>query len=126
MTSDIDVLVQEVGPRDGLQSIPTIFPTEAKLDWIRAEAAAGVRQIQVGSFVPPKLLPQMADTGQVVEACKAIDGLVMSVLVPNLKGAENGLRAGAHMIGMVLSVVRLVFDDRDRLRTERIRRPGAA
>ena len=104
MTDGIDVLVHEVGPRDGLQSIQTIFPTEAKIDWIRTEAAAGVPLIQVGSFVPPKLLPQLADTGEVVAACKDIDGLTMTVLVPNLKGAENGMKAGAHMIGQVISV----------------------
>ncbi|MGI9384122.1 MAG: hydroxymethylglutaryl-CoA lyase [Methyloligellaceae bacterium] len=104
MTDGIDVLVHEVGPRDGLQSIQTIFPTEVKLDWIRAEAEAGVSLIQVGSFVPPKLLPQLADTAEVVAACKEIEGLTMSVLVPNLEGAENGMKAGAHMIGLVLSV----------------------
>ncbi|MDX2225377.1 MAG: hypothetical protein SFV21_21660, partial [Rhodospirillaceae bacterium] len=58
----IDVLVSEVGPRDGLQSINSIMPTPAKKDWIRALHAAGLREIEVGSFVPPKLLPQLADT----------------------------------------------------------------
>ncbi len=104
MNPDIDVLVHEVGPRDGLQSIQTIFPTEAKLDWIRAEARAGVPQIQVGSFVPPKLLPQLADSTEIVAATKDIPGLTISALVPNLKGAENGMAAGAHQIGMVMSV----------------------
>ena len=61
MKDGIDVLVHEVGPRDGLQSIETIFPTDVKLEWIRREAAAGVPQIQVGSFVRPDLLPQMAE-----------------------------------------------------------------
>ena len=63
--TNIDVLVSEVGPRDGLQSIDTIMSTEDKKRWIKAEAAAGVREIEVGSFVPAKLLPQMADTGAV-------------------------------------------------------------
>ena len=66
MKSDIDVLVSEVGMRDGLQSIPTIFSTEGKMEWIRREAQAGVPQMQVGSFVNPKLLPPMADSGEVV------------------------------------------------------------
>ena len=104
MREDLDVLVHEVGPRDGLQSIPTVFSTAAKLDWIKAEAAAGVPQIQVGSFVPPKLLPQMADSAEVVKAAKQIPRLTVSALVPNLRGAENGMTAGAHQIGMVLSV----------------------
>jgi len=104
MRDDIDVLVHEVGPRDGLQSIQTIFPTDAKMEWIRAEAAAGVPQIQVGSFVPPKLLPQMADSGDVVRQSIEIPDLTVSALVPNLRGAENGMAAGAHQIGVVLSV----------------------
>jgi len=104
MRDDIDVLVHEVGPRDGLQAIQTIFPTDAKMDWIRAEAAAGVPQIQVGSFVPPKLLPQMADSADVVRQSIEIPGLTVSALVPNLRGAENGMAAGAHQIGVVLSV----------------------
>ena len=66
MTKDIDVLISEVGPRDGLQSIETIFSTEGKMEWIRREAAAGVPQMQVGSFVNPKLLPQMADSAEIV------------------------------------------------------------
>jgi len=104
MANDIDVLVHEVGPRDGLQSIKTIFSTQAKLDWIRSEAAAGVPQIQVGSFVRPDLLPQMADSGQVVRESIKIPGLTVSALVPNLKGAQNAIAAGAHQIGVVMSV----------------------
>ena len=104
MRQDIDVLVHEVGPRDGLQSIKTVFPTEAKLEWIKAEAAAGVPQIQVGSFVRPDLLPQMADSAEVVKEAIRIPGLTVSALVPNLKGAENAIAAGAHQIGVVMSV----------------------
>lgn len=99
-----DVIVHEVGPRDGLQSIQTIFSTDAKIEWIKAEAAAGVPQIQVGSFVPPKLLPQMADSAEVVRAAKKIPDLVVSALVPNLRGAEDAFAAGADQIGFVLSV----------------------
>ncbi len=104
MRADIDVLVHEVGPRDGLQSIATIFPTAAKLAWIRKEAQAGVTEIQVGSFVPAKLLPQMADSAEVVRGAKQIPGLQVSALAPNLRGAENAMTAGADQIEVVLSV----------------------
>jgi hydroxymethylglutaryl-CoA lyase len=104
MKNGIDVLVHEVGPRDGLQSIDTIFSTQAKLDWIRSEAAAGVPQIQVGSFVRPDLLPQMADSEEVVKEAIKIPGLSVSALVPNLKGAQNAIAAGAHQLGVVMSV----------------------
>ncbi len=104
MKNGIDILVHEVGPRDGLQSIDTIFSTQAKLDWIRSEAAAGVPQIQVGSFVRPDLLPQMADSEEVVKEAIKIPGLSVSALVPNLKGAQNAIAAGAHQLGVVMSV----------------------
>jgi len=104
MRDGTDVLVHEMGLRDGLQSIDTIFTTEGKMDWIRAEAAAGVPQIQVGSFVPPKLLPQMADSAEVVVQSIKIPGLIVSALAPNLKGAENAMKAGAHQVGIVMSV----------------------
>jgi len=102
--NDIDVLISEVGPRDGLQSIKSIMPIEAKQAWIQAEAAAGVREIEVGSFVPPKLLPQLADTADVVAYARTIPGLTVAALVPNFKGAENGVNAGAHKITLPLSV----------------------
>ncbi|MGI9309033.1 MAG: hydroxymethylglutaryl-CoA lyase [Gammaproteobacteria bacterium] len=102
--SDFDVLVSEVGPRDGLQSIESIMPTEAKKAWIAAEAAAGVPEIEVGSFVPPKLLPQMADTAEIVAYARTIPGLQVAALVPNFKGAENAIKAGAHKITLPLSV----------------------
>ena len=102
--SDIDILVSEVGPRDGLQSIDAVLPTATKVDWVRAEAAAGCREIEVGSFVPPKLLPQMADTGEVVRAALEIPGLTVAVLVPNLKGAENAIASGAHKVSIPFSV----------------------
>jgi hydroxymethylglutaryl-CoA lyase len=101
---NIDILVSEVGPRDGLQSIAPVMPLAAKNAWIAAEAAAGVREIEVGSFVPAKLLPQLADTAEVVAFARAIPGLTVAVLVPNLKGAEAAVRAGAHKITIPLSV----------------------
>jgi hydroxymethylglutaryl-CoA lyase len=97
------VLVSEVGPRDGLQSIRPTMTLQAKRAWIAAEAAAGVREIEVGSFVPAKLLPQLADTAEVVAFARTIPGLTVAVLVPNLKGAEAAVRAGAHKITIPLS-----------------------
>ena len=101
--SDIDILVSEVGPRDGLQSISTLMPTEAKKAWISAEAAAGVREIEVGSFVPAKLLPQLADTAELVAHALTIKGLSVAVLVPNFKGAQRAIECGAHKITLPLS-----------------------
>lgn len=103
MTREIDILVSEVGPRDGLQSIKSVMPLPAKTDWIRAEADAGVREIEVGSFVPAKLLPQLADTAEVVAYARTIPGLTVAVLVPNLKGAEAAVAAGAHKITLPFS-----------------------
>ncbi|MEC9375944.1 MAG: hydroxymethylglutaryl-CoA lyase [Pseudomonadota bacterium] len=100
----MDVLVSEVGPRDGLQNISTIMPTDAKKAWIKAEADAGVREIEVGSFVPPKLLPQLADTAEIVNFANAIPDLEVAVLIPNFKGAENAIKAGANKITLPLSV----------------------
>jgi len=102
--ADIDVLVSEVGPRDGLQSIDRIMPTDVKKAWITAEAAAGVREIEVGSFVPAKLLPQLADTAEIVAHARTIPGLTVAVLVPNAKGATAAIAAGAHKITLPLSV----------------------
>ena len=97
------VAVREVGLRDGLQSIATILPTERKKAWIRQAHAAGLREIEVGSFVPPHLLPQLADTGELVAYAKTLPGLVVSVLVPNLKGAERAIDAEADLLLVPLS-----------------------
>ncbi|MCM2311255.1 MAG: hydroxymethylglutaryl-CoA lyase [Steroidobacteraceae bacterium] len=99
----IDVLVSEVGPRDGLQSVRSIMPLAAKQAWIAAEAAAGVTEIEVGSFVPARLLPQLADTAAVVEYARGLPGLTVAALVPNLKGAEAAVAAGVHKITIPLS-----------------------
>jgi hydroxymethylglutaryl-CoA lyase len=100
----VDILVSEVGPRDGLQSIGSIMPLAAKKAWVTAEAAAGVSEIEVGSFVPAKLLPQLADTAEVVAHARTLPGLTVAVLVPNLRGAEAAVAAGAHKITIPLSV----------------------
>lgn len=102
--SNSKVLISEVGPRDGLQSIKSVMPTAAKLKWISALAAAGLREIEVGSFVPPKLLPQMADIREVVAHALSIPGLHVAVLAPNLRGCQNAFEAGVHKVTLPVSV----------------------
>jgi hydroxymethylglutaryl-CoA lyase len=97
------VTVREVGLRDGLQSIARTLPTEAKLEWLRGAHAAGLREIEVGSFVPARLLPQLADTAELVKVGKTLPGLVTSVLVPNLKGAQAALESGADLMLLPIS-----------------------
>ncbi len=98
------ILVSEVGPRDGLQSIDRVMPLDAKKAWIAAEAAAGVREIEVGSFVPPSLLPQMADTAELVAFARTLPGLNVVALVPNAKGAERAVAAGVHAMSLPFSM----------------------
>ena len=97
------VMVREVGLRDGLQSIARTLPTAQKLQWIQGAYDAGIREIEVGSFVPPKLLPQLADTAELVAFAKTLPGLCVSVLVPNLKGAERAMDSGADWMLLPLS-----------------------
>jgi len=98
-----DILISEVGPRDGLQSIKAIMPTEDKKLWISALYRAGIREIEVASFVPAKLLPQMADAALIVEHAKTLPGLTVMALVPNLKGAEAAIKAGVNKITLPVS-----------------------
>ena len=98
------VTIREVGLRDGLQSIARTLPTAQKLQWIQGAYDAGIREIEVGSFVPPKLLPQLADTAELVAFAKTLPGLVVSVLVPNLKGAERAMDSGADWMLLPLSI----------------------
>ena len=100
----IDIEVSEVGPRDGLQSISQIMPTESKKRWIEALALAGVPEIEVGSFVPARIFPQLADTMEVAKFARTIEGLKVAALVPNLKGAENAILAGVNKLTIPLSV----------------------
>jgi len=95
--------IREVGLRDGLQSITTILSTEHKCEWLRDAVAAGQTEIEVGSFVPPRLLPQMADTARVLAYAKSFPGLFASVLVPNLRGAEHALDGRADLMILPLS-----------------------
>ncbi|NEX64784.1 hydroxymethylglutaryl-CoA lyase [Noviherbaspirillum galbum] len=98
-----NVTIREVGLRDGLQSIATILPTEQKLEWLRRAHAAGVREIEVGSFVPAKLLPQLADTAELLACAKTLPGLFASVLVPNLRGAKRAIDGAADLMIVPLS-----------------------
>ena len=99
----INAVVREVGLRDGLQSIATIIPTSRKTEWIRDAFEAGQREIEVGSFVPARLLPQLADTAELLAYANTLPGLRASVLVPNLKGAERAIEGKAHLMILPLS-----------------------
>jgi len=96
----------EVGPRDGLQNAHHLMPTEAKKAWIKAIADAGVEEIEVGSFVPPKLIPAMADTGDIVAFARTLPGVKVVALAPNLKGFQRALEAGAHKVTFPVSASR--------------------
>lgn len=102
--SQPSVQISEVGPRDGLQNCTSIMPTEVKKQWISALFGAGLREIEVGSFVSSKLLPQLADTEDVVRFATAIEGLDVAVLIPNLRGAKTAIECAAHKITLPLSV----------------------
>ncbi|HEX2010416.1 MAG TPA: hydroxymethylglutaryl-CoA lyase [Roseateles sp.] len=98
------VVIREVGLRDGLQSIARVLPTAQKIEWLRGEYAAGVREIELGSFVPARLLPQLADTGELLRHAKReLPELFASVLVPNLRGAEAALEGRADLLILPLS-----------------------
>ena len=92
------MLIGEVGPRAGLQSVQATMPTAAQRRWIAALAAAGLREIEVASFVPPRLLPQMADAAEVVAHVLTMPGLTMLALAPNRRGADAALAAGVHTL----------------------------
>ena len=102
--NDIDVQITEVGPRDGLQNAHGVMATAAKKAWITAEAAAGVPEIEVCSFVPPKLIKGMEDAAEIVGHANAIKGLGVVALVPNRRGAADALAAGAGKISIPVSV----------------------
>ena len=97
------VLICEVGPRDGLQSVAATMPTAAKLRWIDALVASGLLEIEVASFVPARLLPQMADADAVVRHALTHSGVTVMALVPNLRGAQAALQAGVHKLTIPVS-----------------------
>lgn len=100
----IDVEVVEVGLRDGLQMAKGVMPTELKKRWIREAVAAGFKQIEVCSFVPPSVVQGMADAAEVTRFARTVPGLTVAALAPNARGAENAIKAGAQRIGMPISV----------------------
>lgn len=99
-----EVRLCEVGPRDGLQMAKGMMTGADKLRWIRQLADAGLREIEVGSFVSPRLVPQMADTGDILPEVLKIDGLTVCALACNLKGAIAAYEAGAHVLAFPVSV----------------------
>ena len=114
------VHICEVGPRDGLQNAKHMMRTEAKKAWISALAAAGLREIEVGSFVPPKLIPAMADTAEVVKHALMIPGLKVVALAPNLKGFQRALEAGAHKVTFPVSASRKHSESNVRMTPEQM------
>ncbi|PPQ30355.1 hydroxymethylglutaryl-CoA lyase [Rhodopila globiformis] len=99
------VSICEVGPRDGLQIAKTRMTTDDKVAWIASLAAAGLKEIEVGSFVPPRVIPQLADTAEVVaRVLETIPGLTVQALAPNLRGVQNAYNAGVHKISIPVSV----------------------
>jgi hydroxymethylglutaryl-CoA lyase len=98
-----DVHICETGPRDGLQNLDCFVPTEAKCALIDAIAAAGVREIDAGSFVPPKVVPQFADVDTVMAHALRHRELITGALVPNLKGGKRAIAAGVDAIYFVIS-----------------------
>ena len=100
------IFICEVGPRDGLQNAHHRMPTEAKKAWIAAMAAAGIEEIEVGSFVPPKLIPAMADTAEIVAFALTIPNLKVVALAPNVKGFERAVASGAHKVTFPVSASR--------------------
>jgi hydroxymethylglutaryl-CoA lyase len=99
------ISICEVGPRDGLQIAKTRMTTEAKVRWIQSLAAAGIHEIEVGSFVPPRVIPQLSDTPEVVaQVLATCPGLIVQALAPNLRGVQNAYNAGVHKISIPISV----------------------
>ncbi|TAK87240.1 MAG: hydroxymethylglutaryl-CoA lyase [Betaproteobacteria bacterium] len=115
-----DVQICEVGPRDGLQNAKHLMPTPAKKAWIEALAGAGLREIEVGSFVPPKLIPAMADTAEIVAFARTLPGVKVVALAPNLKGFQRALEAGAHKVTFPVSASRLHSESNVRMTPEQM------
>ncbi len=98
------VTLREVGLRDGIQMAASFLPTERKREWALRLRDAGLREIELTSFVPPRVVPQFADAAELARIVPELDGVVASALVPNLKGAENALAAGIRHLNFVLSI----------------------
>ncbi len=98
-----NVTVCEVGPRDGLQMARGRMPTATKIAWVHALAAAGLPEIEVGSFVPARVIPQMADTAAVVQGVRDLRCVIVA-LAPNLRGVQAAVAAGARRVSIPVSV----------------------
>lgn len=98
------VEIVEVGPRDGVQSVPTFIPTEHKLRLINGLLDAGVRRIEIGSFVSPRAIPQMRDIAEIISRLGDREAVRPMTLVPNLKGAKLAVAAGMREIIFVISM----------------------
>src|SRR5690348_13407738 len=94
------VQIIEVGPRDGLQNEPKTISTDQKVEFINLLAAAGLKDIEVASFVHPKWIPQLADAEAVVARLTPQPGVRYSALVPNMKGLERAMAAGMKRIAV--------------------------
>jgi hydroxymethylglutaryl-CoA lyase len=116
----MNVHICEVGPRDGLQNAHHLMPTEAKKAWISALAAAGLKEIEVGSFVPPKLIPAMADTAEIVAFARTLADVKVVALAPNLKGFQRALDAGAHKVTFPVSASRKHSESNVRMTPEQM------
>jgi hydroxymethylglutaryl-CoA lyase len=103
MQAAASITLREVGLRDGLQGVQASLQTAAKCDWILLASAAGVRDVEVGAFVRPERLPQMADTAEVVQFAKTERGLTISVMVQDLEGAHEALDAGVDLLGLPIA-----------------------
>ena len=98
------VKIVEVGPRDGLQNEPRAVPASAKIALIDQLTASGLKWIEAGSFVSPKWVPQMADTAEVMAGIRRREGVVYSVLTPNMKGFEAARAAGVDEVSVFTAV----------------------
>jgi hydroxymethylglutaryl-CoA lyase len=97
------VRIVEVGPRDGLQNEATVVPAALRARFIENLATAGLRSIEAGSFVSPHAVPSMADSGEVLRSIRRAPGVTYTALVPNLKGLEAALCAGAMEVAVFAS-----------------------
>ena len=97
------IIIEEQGPRDGLQTVPVTIPTKKKTAWIEELVAAGIKRIQVASFVHPKLVPQMADAEEVVKNLPTAPGVVFSGLALNVKGVQRAIDCGLKHLAISVS-----------------------
>jgi hydroxymethylglutaryl-CoA lyase len=98
------VKITEVGPRDGLQNIKIFVPTKRKIELIKRLADCGAAEIQIGSFVAPRAIPQFRDIKEVTQGVKSLRGAVLSALIPNEQGAATAVDSGICKIIFFLSV----------------------